>query len=105
MNAETGARVWRFAGKGKIRTDGWPWARPALGEKVVYVSVGGNPYQMRHLGSLTALDRKRGKILWRWPMPEGPGSFLSGFSAAPVIADKRVVVGGLDGTLYGFAVE
>jgi outer membrane protein assembly factor BamB len=90
------------------RTDvyGWPWARPALSEKVVYVSVaGGSPYQMRHLGSLTALDRKSGKILWRWPMPEWPGAFLSGFSAAPVVADRMVVVGGLDGTLYGFAAE
>jgi outer membrane protein assembly factor BamB len=83
-----------------------PWARPALSEKVVYVSVaGGSPYQMRHLGSLTALDRKSGKILWRWPMPEWPGSFVNGFIAAPVVADGMVVAGGLDGTLYGFAAE
>jgi outer membrane protein assembly factor BamB len=100
IDAKDGRVVWR--------TDvyGWPWAKPALSEKVVYVSVaGGTPYQMRHVGSLTALDRKNGKILWRWPMPEWPGSFLNGFTAAPVVADGIVVVGGLDGTLYGFGVE
>ena len=100
IDSKDGRVVWRSD------VYGWPWARPALSEKVLFASVaGGSPYQVRHLASLTALDRKSGKILWRWPMPEWPGSFLNGFIAAPVIADKTVVVGGLDGTLYGFAVE
>jgi outer membrane protein assembly factor BamB len=90
------------------RTDiyGWAWPRPALTEKMVYASaIGVSPYQMRHLGSLTALDRKSGKIVWRWPMPEAPGSWMNGFAASPVIEGNTLVVGGLDGTLYAFPVE
>lgn len=60
---------------------------------------------MRHLGSLTALDRETGRIVWRWPMPEWPGSWLNGFAASPVVDGNTLVVGGLDGTLYGFPAE
>jgi outer membrane protein assembly factor BamB len=60
---------------------------------------------MRHLGALSALDRKNGSILWRWPMPETPGALYTGFVASPVIQEKTLVVGGLDGTLYCFPVE
>jgi outer membrane protein assembly factor BamB len=90
------------------RTDifGWAWPRPALSDKLVYASaIGASPYQMRHLGSLTAMDRKTGKIVWRWPMPEAPGSWTNGFAASPAIDGNTLVVGGLDGTLYAFPVE
>jgi len=87
------------------RTDvyGWAWPRPTLAGRFVYASaIGASPYEMRHLGSLTALDADTGKVAWRWPMPEWPGSWLNGFAAAPVVEDGIVVVGGLDGSLYGF---
>jgi outer membrane protein assembly factor BamB len=90
------------------RTDvfGLPWPSPAVTDKSVYVStVGSQPYQMRHLGAFSALDRKSGKILWRWPLPETPGALYSGFVAPPVIEGQTVIVGGLDGTLYCFPVE
>jgi outer membrane protein assembly factor BamB len=64
--------------------------------------IGTNPYQMRHLGSLMALDRETGKVVWRWPMPEWPGGLLYGFVASPVLDGSTLVVGGLDGTLYAF---
>jgi outer membrane protein assembly factor BamB len=100
MDSKDGRVLWR--------TDvfGWAWPRPAVTDKLVYASaVGGNPYQMRHLGSLSALDRETGRMVWRWPMPEWPGAWLNGFAAAPVVAGKTLVVGGLDGSLYGFEVE
>lgn len=87
------------------RTDvyGWAWPRPAVTDTHVYASaVGMSPYQMRHLGSLSAIDRRTGKITWRWPMPEWPGSLLNGFIAPPVIDGRTLLVGGLDGTLYAF---
>lgn len=90
------------------RTDvfGWAWPRPTVTEKLVYASaIGVRPYQMRHLGSLSALDRESGRMVWRWPMPEWPGSLLNGFAASPVVDRGLLVVGGLDGTLYGFPVE
>lgn len=100
IDAKDGRVLWR--------TDifGWAWPRPALSDKLVFASaIGGNPYQMRHLGSLTAMDRTTGKVVWRWPMPETPGSWTNGFAASPVIGDHTLVVGGLDGTLYAFPVE
>ena len=100
IDSKDGRVVWR--------TDiyGWAWPRPAVTETMVYAAaVGVEPYQMRHLGSLSALDRRSGKIVWRWPMPEWPGSWLNGFAASPVIDGKTLVVGGLDGTLYAFPVE
>jgi outer membrane protein assembly factor BamB len=97
MDSKDGRVLWR--------TDvfGWAWPRPTLDGNTVFVStVGAAPYQMRHLGALTALDRATGKILWRWPMPEWPGSWTNGFIASPTVADNLVVVGGLDGSLYAF---
>jgi hypothetical protein len=51
---------------------------------------------MRHLGAFSALDRATGKILWRWPMPEWPGSWTNGFNAPPVVGENLVVVSGLE---------
>jgi outer membrane protein assembly factor BamB len=60
---------------------------------------------MRHLPAMTALDRATGRILWRWPMPVLPGVLYYGFAAPPVLAGSTVVIGGMDGTLYGFPAE
>jgi outer membrane protein assembly factor BamB len=90
------------------RTDifGWAWPKPALTEKLIYAAaIGTSPYEIRHLGSLTALDRKSGEIKWRWPMPESPNSLMYGFAASPVIDGNTLIIGGLDGTLYAFPVE
>jgi len=90
------------------RTDvyGWPWGRVLVANKMLYVGVASaTPYDMRHLGSFTALDRQTGKIVWRWPMPEWPGSFMNGFTASPALDSRTVVIGGLDGTLYAFPAE
>jgi outer membrane protein assembly factor BamB len=90
------------------RTDvfGWAWPQPLVTKDHLYMSViGAVPYQMRHLGSLTALDRATGKILWRRPMPEWPGAWTNGFVAPPVLQNSLLIVGGLDGTLYAFPVS
>lgn len=100
IDSKDGRVVWR--------TDvfGLAWPGPAVTEKVVYAStIGSQPYQIRHLGALSALDRKSGKILWRWPMLDTPGALYTGFIAAPVIEGKTLIVGGLDGTLYCFPVD
>ena len=100
MEPKDGRVVWR--------TDvyGWAWARPLVTEKIVYIGAGGSePYQMRHLPSLTALDRRSGKIVWRWPMPVLPGVLTYGFAAPPALAGNTVVIGGMDGTLYAFPTD
>jgi outer membrane protein assembly factor BamB len=89
------------------RTDvfGWNWGRPAVTEKLVYVGVaGGSPYVIRHVPSLTALDRATGAIVWRWTPPES-GALQTGFPAGPVIDGKTLVIAALDGTLYAFPIK
>jgi outer membrane protein assembly factor BamB len=85
---------------------GSPWGRPAVTSRRVYVgAVGTDPYFIRHLGSLVALDRDSGRTVWRWPMPTTAGELESGFAASPAIEGDTLVVGGLDGTLYAFPAE
>lgn len=110
MDAKDGRVIWR--------TDvyGAPWATPELAGDRLFVSAAGLapyfagvdpvvPYPMNNRGSLSALDRKTGRILWRWPMPAWPGGWANGFIASPAAADGLVVVGGLDGTLYAFPMK
>jgi hypothetical protein len=54
---------------------------------------------------VVALDRATGRLAWRWPLPHPPGTFCSGFAAAPALADGLLVIGGLDGSLYAFPGE
>lgn len=110
MDAKDGRVLWR------TNVFGAPWATPEVSGDRVFVSAAGVtpyfagvdtvvPYPMRHFGSLSALDRKTGQIIWRWQMPDWPGVWITGFVAAPAAADGMVVVGGMDGTLYGFPAE
>lgn len=107
MDAKDGSVIWR--------TDvfGAPWATPEVARDRIFVSAAGEmpyyagvdsvpPYPMKNLGSLSALDRKSGAIIWRWQIPDCPGAWLQGFVAAPAADGDLVVVGGVDGTLYGF---
>jgi outer membrane protein assembly factor BamB len=106
MDAKDGRVIWR--------TDvfGWPWATPEVAGDRVFISaagatpyrasMGAKPYPLRDLGSLSALDRRSGQILWRWQMPDWPGAWLQGFVAQPAADGDLVLVGGMDGTLYAF---
>ncbi len=97
MDAQDGTARWR--------TDvyGWPWARPTVaGDRVYMGVVGTDPYEIRHLGSLTVMELATGRIRWRWEMPAWPGAIISGFNAPPTVGEGHIVVGGVDGTLYAF---
>ncbi len=89
------------------RTDiyGIAWGRPVVTGKVVYASAGGyEPYQMRHLGGIVAMERATGKILWRWAAPTVPDLYESGFAAGPTLAGDTLLAGSMNGTLYGFLI-
>lgn len=91
------------AGRVLWRTDvyGWAWGRPALTDRFIYMGVaGGSPYFIRHVPSLTALNRSTGKIAWRRPVPES--DFVYGFTASPAVDAGVLVIGSLDGSLYAF---
>jgi outer membrane protein assembly factor BamB len=90
------------------RTDvyGSAWGRPVVTDKYVYVGAEGtSPYNIRHLGSFSALDRQTGRIAWRWPVPDLPSVVQTGFAASPAIDGDTLVVGGMDGSLYAFRAE
>lgn len=87
------------------RTDvyGMAWGRPLVTDDVIIQgAVGFAPHPIRHLGSVVALDRRTGGILWRWPAPPCGGCLTEGFAAGATLAGDRVLVGGLDGSLYAF---
>ncbi|HET7535448.1 MAG TPA: PQQ-binding-like beta-propeller repeat protein, partial [Candidatus Didemnitutus sp.] len=99
-NPKDGRMVWR--------TDvfGWAWARPlVVGNKVYLGTSGARPYPVRHLAALCALDRTRGDLVWRWPLPEPAGEFHWGFAASPAGDNDTLVIGALNGTLYGFPLQ
>lgn len=90
------------------RTDiyGIAWGRPVVTDKVVYAAAGGfAPYQMRHIGGLSALDRATGKTVWRWEAPHGPDIYESGFAAGPTLAGDTLLAGSMNGILYAFPVK
>ena len=86
------------------RTDvfGWSWGRPLVHGDTIYVATGGvSPYDIRHVASLTALERKTGKIRWRSPVPRPPRSLHWGYASGAALDGDTLVIGGLDGTLQG----
>ena len=90
------------------RTDffGDPWGKPVLSAKYLYDGTSAlTPYLMREEGGVVALDRQTGKLAWRWPLPNPPGTYSYGFAASPVLADGLLLMGASDGTLYAFPAD
>jgi len=89
---------------------GSAWGEPAVTRDLVLVAVAGVlNYMPAHQGSATALDRKTGHLLWRFAIAPPGGSNQSGlvtygFAGSPVIGDRLVYFGGLDGRVYAFAL-
>ena len=98
-----GRNIWR------THVNGWVIRQPAVTKTRVFVGVAGarrrNPALVHQASALTALARDTDKVLWSWPMPEWDGAFLSGFFAAPTVADGTILIGGVDGTLSAFAEQ
>jgi outer membrane protein assembly factor BamB len=87
---------------------GSAWGRPAVTASTVYEGVAGVlHYIAPHRGSLVALDRATGTIVWWCPAkpPTPTPSSLTpyGFAASVAVARGLVFAGGLDGVLYAFA--
>ena len=81
---------------------GISWGRPAVTFDRVYAAVRFSPSIATHEANLIALDRQTGRALWHYPCDRPEGATHRGFGASPVVASSRVLVGGLDGTLYAF---
>ena len=87
------------------RTDvyGAPWGKPLLTDMYVYDGASAIvPYMTRHAGGLVAIERKTGKLAWRFPLTNPPGTLHYGFAGSPTRAGEVFLIGGMDGALYAF---
>lgn len=86
------------------RTDvhGWTWGTPlVIGDRIYAGAAGGTPYFVKHVASFNTLDRKTGKILQRWPLPD-TGGHQWGIAGSPVLAGDSVIVASIEGSLLSF---
>jgi outer membrane protein assembly factor BamB len=87
------------------RTDvyGWTFGTPLLvGDRIFAGAAGGTPYFIPHVASFSMLDRKTGRLLRRFPLPEVPGAHQWGIAGSPVLAGDLVVVSTIQGGLMAF---
>lgn len=90
------------------RTDvfGWSWGTPLVTDSRIYAgAAGGAPYFLRHVASLTALDRATGRPLWRRPLPRVEGAHQWGIAGSPALAGGRLLVATIEGALSAYPVE
>ena len=99
LDASTGATRW------STDVNGWAWAAPLIvGETIYASSAGTSDYSPNPApeGSLTALDKRTGRILWRFRTEPRKDRYLHGFSGAPASDGTHAIVAGLDGILRAF---
>jgi outer membrane protein assembly factor BamB len=90
------------------RTDvyGWTFGTPlVVGDRIFAAASGGEPYFIRHVASLSMLDRASGKLLRRFPLPEVPGAHQWGSAGSPVLAGELVVISTIEGGVMAFPVK
>ena len=86
---------------------GWCWAAPAVAGGRVFIGTAGATVRypsssLQPAGSLCAVDRPTGKLLWRSMVAPVAGAYLTGYVGSPAVEGNRVIVGGLDGTLCAY---
>jgi outer membrane protein assembly factor BamB len=97
IDAATGRLLWAFD------TGGSAWATPAVSDNAVFIgAVGVAEYFIPHRAGFFAVDRRTGRGFWRFDMPRRDTARVWGFASSPAASDGLVVVGGLDGRVYGF---
>jgi hypothetical protein len=58
----------------------------------------------RHVAGFSTIDRKTGKLLTRWPLPD-TGGHQWGIAGSPAAAGNAVVVATISGSLLAFPME
>lgn len=97
FDARTGRPVW------KTDVWGWAWGQPAVTERRVYMGTSALAgYPVPHSASLMAMDRKSGRLDWRFVLPAAKDAAY-GFAGSAAVGGGRVFVSGLDGRVYAFA--
>lgn len=97
LDAATGRLLWAFD------TGGSAWTTPAVTDEAVFIgAVGVADYFVSHRAGFFAVERETGRGLWRFDMPRPDTARIWGFASSPAVIEGVVVVGGLDGRVYGF---
>jgi outer membrane protein assembly factor BamB len=89
------------------RTDvyGWTFGTPLVTDDRIYAgAAGGTPYFIRHEAGFNTLDRRTGKLLSRWPLPD-TGGHQWGIAGSPARAGDLVLVATISGSLYAFPMH
>jgi outer membrane protein assembly factor BamB len=103
IEPSNGRQLWTTDVGGSAR------GQPAVTEeRVLVAAVGVLNYRPEHRGSALGLDRRTGRILWRFvvdPPRTGAESRLLpyGFAGSPAVSSGRAYFAGLDGRVYAFA--
>jgi outer membrane protein assembly factor BamB len=87
------------SGRRRWLTDvlGWSWGQPAVTADRVYAcSSGSVGYPVPNLGTVVALDRASGAIVWRYA-PPAPAAGDWGFPGSVAVGPRYVYASGLDG--------
>jgi outer membrane protein assembly factor BamB len=93
----TGAVVW------STDVRGISWGTPLVTEGVVYAGTAGERGALiRHEGSLVALDRAKGSVLWRIPVEHAPEAPIFGFAGSPALSGSSVIVVAAEGLVSAF---
>lgn len=112
LNAATGKLVWHQKFGQGTTLGGVHWGIATDGARLFAPISDPNVPADRSAAGLYAIDIASGKLAWSWKATADCGSGRQarvatcsnrfGLSAAPLVIDKAVVVGGLDGRLYVF---
>jgi outer membrane protein assembly factor BamB len=103
LDPNTGSRRW------EARVAGSAWGEPAVTATRVYEGTAGMlNYVPPHRADLIALDRQNGRPVWRFEIPPPAASGRKdvvpfGFSGSPAVANGRVYIGSIEGSVYAFA--
>jgi eukaryotic-like serine/threonine-protein kinase len=102
FDAHSGRTVWR------TDVGGSAWGQPLVTDDTVYEgTVGTLNYLVDHRAFMIAVNRRTGRPVWQYPLelPAGvpPGELTPwGFAGSAGVAGQAIVIGALDGRVYGF---
>lgn len=85
---------------------GSPWSTPAVTKNTVYSGTFGNAkYGIDHKGGFFAVDRRTGEVKWSFMLEKTPETHIYGVVSSPVVSNRMVFFGTLDGVVYGFNIH
>jgi len=100
IDARDGSVLWRSD------VFGWTWGTPLVTADRIYAgAAGGKPYFIDHVASFTVLDRRTGRIVERWPLPEAQGAYQWGIGGSLARDGDTIIATTLEGAVYGFSTR